>query len=60
MPRSWERKKIKEAVLRTNGLPLNEAHDIENQLSGEVMASSDAREGPRAFVEKRAPNWKGR
>ena len=53
-------RKIKEAVLRTNGLPLAEAHDIENQLSGEVMASSDAREGPRAFVEKRAPNWKGR
>ena len=52
-------RKIKEAVLRTSGLPLNEAHDIENQLSGEVMSSADAREGPRAFVEKREPNWKG-
>lgn len=25
-----------------------------------VMASEDAREGPRAFLEKRAPNWQGR
>jgi enoyl-CoA hydratase len=53
-------RKIKEAVLRTSGLPLDEAHDIENQLSGEVMSSADAREGPKAFVEKRTPNWKGR
>ena len=25
-----------------------------------VFASNDAREGPRAFAEKRAPNWEGR
>ncbi|MCK9541758.1 MAG: crotonase/enoyl-CoA hydratase family protein [Novosphingobium sp.] len=28
--------------------------------SGRVMTSEDAREGPRAFAEKRAPQWKGR
>lgn len=28
--------------------------------SGLVMRSEDAREGPRAFAEKRAPVWKGR
>ena len=25
-----------------------------------VLASEDAREGPRAFAERRAPNWVGR
>lgn len=27
---------------------------------GAILASSDAKEGPRAFVEKRAPVWQGR
>jgi enoyl-CoA hydratase len=53
-------RKIKEAVLRTSGVPLKEAFEIENQIAGEVMASADAREGPRAFIEKRPPKWLGR
>lgn len=51
---------IKEAVIRTSGLALDEAYAIENRLSAEVMASEDAREGPTAFLEKRPPIWKGR
>ncbi len=26
----------------------------------ETVSAEDAREGPRAFIEKRAPNYKGR
>jgi enoyl-CoA hydratase len=51
---------IKEAAITTSGLPLEEAYAIEHRLSGAVMTSRDAREGPRAFMEKREPVWEGR
>ena len=53
-------RKIKEGVLRTSGLPLDQALQIENEVSAAVMASKDAREGPRAFKEKRKPRFTGR
>ncbi len=52
-------RKIKEAVLRTSGVPLTRAYEIENECSAAVMASKDAREGPRAFMEKREPVFTG-
>lgn len=52
-------RKIKEGVLRCSGLPLDRALEIENEVSATVMASQDAREGPRAFAEKRAPRFTG-
>jgi enoyl-CoA hydratase len=52
-------RKIKEGVLRTSGLPLDRALQIENEVSAAVMASKDAREGPRAFKEKRKPRFIG-
>lgn len=52
-------RKIKECVIRTSGVPINEAFSIEDAISAEVMVSKDAREGPRAFVEKREPNFRG-
>ena len=51
---------IKEAVLRTSGLPLHDAYAIEQECSAAVVASEDAREGPRAFMEKREPTFYGR
>jgi enoyl-CoA hydratase len=51
--------KIKEGVVRGSGRPLDEALQIENEVSAAVMTSKDAREGPRAFKEKRKPNFIG-
>jgi len=53
-------RKIKEAVRRCAGVPMEEAFKIENACAREVMSSEDAREGPRAFTEKRKPNYRGR
>ena len=40
--------------------PLGEAFERQAQISDPVFASADAREGARAFAEKRAPVWQGR
>ncbi len=53
-------RKIKEAVIRTSGVPLEDAYKIENECAREVMMSDDAKEGPRAFMEKREPRYTGR
>jgi enoyl-CoA hydratase len=53
-------RKIKEAVIKCSGVSLPEAFKIENAISLEVMLTDDAKEGPRAFMEKRKPNYKGR
>ena len=52
-------RKIKEGVVRTSGLPLGLALEIENEVSAAVLTSKDAREGPRAFKEKRKPRFTG-
>ena len=40
--------------------PEREFFERQGEIAGPVMASEDAREGSRAFAEKRAPQWRGR
>ena len=36
-----------------------ELWEMQGPLQREVFSSDDAKEGPRAFAEKRAPEWTG-
>jgi enoyl-CoA hydratase/carnithine racemase len=40
--------------------PASEFFERQGALAGPVLASEDAREGARAFAEKRPPLWRGR
>jgi enoyl-CoA hydratase len=53
-------RKTKESVLRGLATDMREAYRIESELAGEVFSSEDAKEGPKAFKEKRPPVWTGR
>ena len=44
---------------RSWGLPISEGLAAESASFGEIFASSDAREGTRAFVAKEQPSFKG-
>lgn len=52
--------KSKEAMVRSNGRPLSDAFAIESECTIANAKTEDAKEGPRAFMEKRDPVFRGR
>jgi E-phenylitaconyl-CoA hydratase len=52
--------RIKQAAMRGLDLPLAEGLKLERDLYKWLQGTEDAREGARAFAEKRPPHWKGK
>src|SRR5205823_9258086 len=52
--------RIKQAALRGLDLPLAEGLKLERDLYNWLQGTEDAREGARAFAEKRPPQWRGK
>ena len=50
----------KQIAAATNDWPVAEGWQRQDELTGPVFASEDAREGAAAFAERRAPVWRGR
>lgn len=50
----------KESVQRGLALDYEAALDLETEIAQRIFATEDAKEGPKAFAEKRPPRWQSR
>ena len=50
----------KDSILKAMTLGCNAGFEYAKELYKKVYTSADAIEGPRAFSEKRAPQWQGK
>ncbi len=50
----------KQSAVEGLALDLQSAYANETRHSDRIFATEDAKEGPRAFAEKRPPKWQGR
>jgi enoyl-CoA hydratase len=50
----------KESVMQGLSLDLEEAFKLESKIASQIFQTEDAKEGPKAFAEKREPKWQAR
>jgi enoyl-CoA hydratase len=51
---------VKESIYKGSEMTLEQGLRFESDLQSMLLQTEDAKEGPRAFVEKRAADWKGK
>jgi enoyl-CoA hydratase/carnithine racemase len=51
---------MKEAAIRSQNMPLDQALALEYFIGEKIFRTQDAKEGPRAFAEKRPARYQGK
>ena len=51
---------IKQIVYQGGGLPVEYSQKLVQPISRQITTTEDSIEGPKAFFEKRSPEWKNR